>query len=95
MKWVGFMRGAAGLCDYGGRRILLSWGDHGPDRKIRMVPGSYMVDVYPDGILRKPRSCPVHTLVHEYVHMHGHRRHGHEFDMHVEAAMARLWAAVA
>lgn len=26
--WVGWMRGAMGLCDYGTRRILLSHGDH-------------------------------------------------------------------
>ncbi len=27
VQWVGFMRGAMGLCDYGSRRVLLSYGD--------------------------------------------------------------------
>ena len=33
VEWAGFMRGALGLCVYGERRILLSWGDFARPRK--------------------------------------------------------------
>lgn len=32
VEWAGFMRGAAGLCIYGERRILISYGDAARDR---------------------------------------------------------------
>lgn len=88
VQWVGFMRGALGLTLYTRKRILLSYGDHAGPVIVtrRQVHDSGLVSYF-----KAPRSLPVETLLHEFVHVRcPGLRHGREFRSLVNALRERL-----
>jgi len=84
------MRGALGLTKYRSKCILLSHGDHaGP-----VVVTRRQVHAWPAGLVsyfKAPRSLPVETLLHEFVHVRcPGLRHGREFRDLVNALRVKL-----
>lgn len=72
VRWAGFMRGAAGLCIYGEKRILLSYGDARRESRLQ-------AEAEREGRIRREHG-PVNTLIHEFVHVRCRGlRHGQEF----------------
>ena len=82
--WVGFMRGAMGMCYYGSKRILLSRADHAPRRRKVAVTATEPYDGrsayntrtceafigYASALDQyTENACVIHTLCHEFTHL--------------------------
>jgi len=97
VKWVGWMRGAMGLCDYSAKTIVLNWGDFCRPkyvewhdwRTIYVGEGKEISFSTPSKRL-SPRSV-IETLIHEFTHIRNRGlRHGAEFDRLVRWGYDRL-----